>query len=162
MKKKLLALTGLFMSATAFAQVAQVTPIAQQSVNPIYQSNPVQEEAKQELSKIITLPSGVKLRMVRPGRGGELPNANSRVEVNYRGILEDGREFDSSYKLGQTVELGLNQVIQCWREAIPMMTPGAIMHLYCPSQTAYGSQSAGGVIPPNANLTFQVELVSIK
>lgn len=162
MKKTLLALTSFFILATAFAQVAQVAPIAQQHVAPVYQSAPVQQQPQQELSKIITLPSGVKLRMVRPGRGGELPSANSRVEVHYRGILEDGREFDSSYKLGQTVELGLNQVIQCWREAIPMMTPGAMIHLYCPSQTAYGSQSAGGVIPPNANLTFQVELISIK
>jgi FKBP-type peptidyl-prolyl cis-trans isomerase FkpA len=107
-----------------------------------------------------TLPSGVVFESVQAGSGPS-PKATDTVKVHYRGTLPDGREFDSSYKRGQPISFPLGRVIPCWTEAVQLMKPGGKARITCPPQTAYGERGAGGVIPPNATLIFDIELISI-
>jgi len=92
---------------------------------------------------------------------GASPAASDTVKVNYRGTLADGTEFDSSYKRGQPAEVPLNAVIKCWTEGVQKMKVGGKAKLVCPSAIAYGENGAGPVIPPNATLVFEVELLDI-
>ncbi len=107
-----------------------------------------------------TLPSGVIYEPLATGSGAS-PTATDTVKVNYRGTLPDGKEFDSSYKRGQPASFPLNRVIPCWTQAVQLMKPGGKARVTCPPQTAYGERGAGGVIPPNATLVFEIELISI-
>jgi FKBP-type peptidyl-prolyl cis-trans isomerase FkpA len=107
-----------------------------------------------------TLPSGVIFESLTAGSGPS-PSATDTVKVNYRGTLADGKEFDSSYKRGQPISFPLNRVIPCWTQAVQMMKPGGKARVTCPPQTAYGERGAPGAIPPNATLTFEIELISI-
>lgn len=96
---------------------------------------------------------------------GPVPQAGQTLIVNYSGYLADGTKFDSSYDRGQPLEfvLGQNRVIQGWEEGFSTMHVGGKRRLIIPPQLAYGAQGAGnGLIPPNATLTFDVELVGIK
>lgn len=104
---------------------------------------------------------GVVFRSLREGSGAS-PKADDTVTVNYRGTLPDGKEFDSSYKRGQPADLPLGGVIKCWSTGLQMMKVGGKAKLTCPPQTAYGEHGAGGVIPPNATLSFEIELLAIK
>jgi FKBP-type peptidyl-prolyl cis-trans isomerase FkpA len=108
-----------------------------------------------------TLPSGVAIEHTRAGSGAA-PKASDTVSVHYRGTLDNGTEFDSSYKRGQPTEFPLNRVIPCWTEGLQKKKVGGKARLTCPSATAYGPRGAGGVIPPNATLAFEVELLAIK
>jgi len=76
-------------------------------------------------------------------------------------MFPDGREFDSSYKRNQATEFPLNGVIPCWTEGVQRMKVGGQAKLTCPAKIAYGERGAGGVIPPNATLVFEVELLEI-
>jgi len=107
-----------------------------------------------------TLPSGVVYESLVAGSGAS-PSATDTVKVNYRGTLADGKEFDSSYKRGQPLSFPLNRVIPCWTQAVQLMKPGGKARVTCPPATAYGASGAAGVIPPNATLTFEIELISI-
>ena len=112
-------------------------------------------------SKKVTLPGGIVFESLKDGTG-ESPKATDKVRVNYRGTFPDGREFDSSYKRGQPAEFPLNRVIRCWTEGVQMMKPGGKAKLTCPPAMAYGERGAGGgVIPPNATLNFEIELLAI-
>ena len=84
------------------------------------------------------------------------------MEVNYRGTLIDGTEFDSSYKRGQPTSFPVNRVIKGWTEALQLMKPGSKYKLFIPSNLAYGPGGAGGDIGPNSTLIFEVELLSVK
>ena len=95
------------------------------------------------------------------GTGAECP-ANATVKVHYRGTLMNGTEFDSSYKRGQPIEFPLRNLIQGWQKGIPGMKVGGKRKLTIPSDLGYGSRGAGGVIPPNATLIFDVELLGVK
>src|SRR3954470_21556111 len=108
----------------------------------------------------ITTPSGIVFESLKAGKG-ESPKATDKVRVHYRGTLPDGREFDSSYKSGQPAEFPLNRVIRCWTEGVQIMKPGGKAKLICPPAMAYGERGAGGVIPPNATLNFEIELLSV-
>ena len=108
-----------------------------------------------------TLPSGVKIVHTKVGDGAS-PKATDVVRVHYRGTLTDGKEFDSSYKRGQPATFPLQRVIPCWTEGVQRMKPGGKAKLTCPPAIAYGERGAGGVIPPNATLNFEVELVSVR
>lgn len=108
-----------------------------------------------------TLPSGVKIAHTTPGAGAS-PQAASTVRVHYRGTLASGQEFDSSYKRNAPASFPLNRVIPCWTEGLQKMKTGGKATLTCPPETAYGSRGAGGVVPPNATLTFEVELLAIE
>ena len=108
----------------------------------------------------VTTPSGIVFESLKAGKG-ESPKATDTVRVHYRGTFPDGREFDSSYKSGKPAEFPLNRVIKCWTEGVQMMKPGGKARLTCPPSTAYGERGAGGVIPPNATLNFEIELLSV-
>ena len=95
---------------------------------------------------------------------GRQAQAGDKVSVHYTGMLDDGTVFDSSQGRGQPIEfvLGVGQVIPGWDEGIALMSTGGKARLIIPSELAYGAQGAGGgVIPPNATLTFDVELVDV-
>ena len=91
------------------------------------------------------------------------PKKSDSVSVHYKGMLLDGTVFDSSYERGQPIEfpLGLGKVISGWDEGIALISEGASAKLVIPSSLAYGSQGAGGIIPPDATLIFEVELIKI-
>lgn len=108
------------------------------------------------------LPSGLVYESLKDGNGAS-PAATDVVRVHYRGTLADGgAEFDSSYKRGEPAEFPLNRVIPCWTEGLQKMKVGGKAKLTCPPAIAYGSRGAAGVIPPNATLNFEVELLGIK
>ena len=104
--------------------------------------------------------SGIGVTMLKEGTGAN-PKASDVVKVNYRGTLENGQEFDSSYKRGQPATFPLSRVIPCWTEGVQRMKPGGKAKLTCPPGIAYGARGAGGVIPPNATLNFEIELISV-
>ena len=109
----------------------------------------------------VTTKSGLVYQSIKEGSGAS-PAATDTVKVHYRGTFLDGKEFDSSYKRGEPAEFALNRVIKCWTEGVQMMKPGGKAKLTCPPAIAYGERGAGGVIPPNTTLNFEVELVSVK
>ena len=111
--------------------------------------------------KIETLPTGIKIEHLKEG-AGVTPAASDTVVAHYRGTLPDGKEFDSSYKRGEPIAFPLSRVIPCWTQGMQKIKVGGKARLTCPSETAYGSEGIRGVIPPNAVLVFEVELVSIK
>jgi FKBP-type peptidyl-prolyl cis-trans isomerase len=106
--------------------------------------------------------SGLRYQIIQRG-SGITPEKNNTVSVHYKGQLIDGTVFDSSYKRNQPIEfkLGVGQVIPGWDEGVSLLKVGDKARFVIPSYLAYGSQGAGGVIPPNANLIFDVELVKI-
>ena len=108
-----------------------------------------------------TLASGVKITHTTPGTGAK-PTAADRVKVHYRGTLADGQEFDSSYARNEPAVFPLSKVIRCWTQAMQHIQVGGKARLTCPPATAYGELGAGGLVPPNATLTFEVELLSIE
>jgi len=121
--------------------------------------NPVTAAAAQEAGAVVTA-SGLVYRSLREGTGAS-PQATDRVKVHYRGTLPDGKEFDSSYQRNEAIEFRLNGVIKCWTEGVQKMKVGGKAKLTCPPAIAYGERGAGGVIPPNATLIFEVELLGI-
>jgi FKBP-type peptidyl-prolyl cis-trans isomerase FkpA len=105
-------------------------------------------------------PSGLVYESLKDGTGQQaIPT--STVQVHYRGTLANGTEFDSSYKRGEPASFPLNRVIPCWTEGLAKMHEGGKAKLTCPPSIAYGSQGVGGVVPPNATLTFEVELLKV-
>jgi FKBP-type peptidyl-prolyl cis-trans isomerase FkpA len=104
--------------------------------------------------------SGLGYRSITEGKGAS-PVATDSVKVNYRGTLLDGTEFDSSYKRNEPATFPLNRVIPCWTEGVQRMKVGGKAQLTCPPNIAYGERGAGGVIPPNATLNFEIELLAI-
>ena len=110
----------------------------------------------------VTLASGLVYESLKEGSGPS-PKASDTVKVHYRGYFpESGKDFDSSISRGQPIEFPLNGVIPCWTEGVQKMKVGGKAKLTCPASIAYGSRGAGGVIPPNATLMFEVELLGIR
>jgi len=105
--------------------------------------------------------TGLVYESLKEGKG-DSPAATDVVRVHYRGTFPDGREFDSSYKRNEPTEFPLNRVIPCWTEGVQLMKPGGKARLTCPPGIAYGERGAGAVIPPNATLNFEIELLSVK
>jgi FKBP-type peptidyl-prolyl cis-trans isomerase FklB len=110
---------------------------------------------------VITLPSGLQYKVVTAGTGAT-PKASDTVTVNYRGRLVDGTEFDSSYARNEPATFPVHGVISGWTEALQLMKVGSKWELYIPANLAYGERGAGGRIPANAALIFEVELLGIK
>jgi FKBP-type peptidyl-prolyl cis-trans isomerase FkpA len=105
--------------------------------------------------------SGLVYRSLKDGNGAQPASANDVVKVHYRGTLPDGTEFDSSYKRNSPIDFPLNRVIPCWTEGVQKMKVGGKAKLTCPPEIAYGARGAGGTIPPNATLHFEVELLAV-
>jgi FKBP-type peptidyl-prolyl cis-trans isomerase FkpA len=124
------------------------------------------EEGKKYLEEnkakpgVVTTESGLQYEVLTPG-SGEKPAAEDTVEVDYVGTLLDGKEFDSSYKRGQTIKFPLDRVIPGWTEGLQLMPVGAKYKFVIPAELAYGERD-NGTIPPNSTLIFEVELKSIE
>lgn len=107
--------------------------------------------------------SGLRYKILQEG-DGVVAEKGKTVSVHYKGQLPDGTVFDSSYKRNEPIDfaLGAGQVIAGWDEGIAMLKVGDKARFVIPSDLAYGNRGAGGVIPPNASLVFDVELVDVK
>ena len=107
--------------------------------------------------------SGLRYQIIQKGDGVKAEKGKT-VSVHYKGQLIDGTVFDSSYKRNEPIDfpLGVGQVIQGWDEGISLLNVGDKARLVIPSHLGYGSRGAGGVIPPDANLIFDVELMAVK
>jgi FKBP-type peptidyl-prolyl cis-trans isomerase len=113
--------------------------------------------------KVVSTPSGLKYIEEKIGTG-EVARAGTKVRVHYTGWLKDGKKFDSSVDRGQPFDfaLGAHQVIQGWDEGVAGMKVGGKRKLIIPPNLGYGERGAGrGLIPPNAELTFEVELLAV-
>ena len=125
------------------------------------------EAKKGELDKIAAgfeeTPSGLRYQILQKGSGSKAEKGQT-VSVHYKGQLLDGTVFDSSYKRNQPLEfpVGIGQVIPGWDEGICLLNVGDKARLVIPSDLGYGSRGAGGVIPPDATLIFDVELMDAK
>ena len=108
---------------------------------------------------VVTLPSGLQYKILTAGTGPK-PAADDRVVCNYRGMLLDNTEFDSSYKRGQPSTFPVTGVIKGWTEALQLMPVGSKWQLFIPADLAYGERGQA-TIEPNATLVFEVELLSI-
>ena len=111
----------------------------------------------------VTTASGLKIQDLRVGDGAS-PLPGQTIQVNYVGTLENGREFDNSYKKGGPVDfkIGVGKVIKGWDEGLMGMKVGGKRRLFIPSKLGYGPMGNGPNIPPNSNLIFEVELLGIK
>ncbi|MBP9140689.1 MAG: FKBP-type peptidyl-prolyl cis-trans isomerase [Chitinophagales bacterium] len=107
-----------------------------------------------------TTPSGVYYIVEKEGTGPN-PTLKDKVEVNYRGTLLDGTEFDSSYGRGQSITFPLGSVVKGWQDGIPMFKAGGKGKLVIPSELAYGKRSMGDKIPANSVLVFDIELIKV-
>jgi FKBP-type peptidyl-prolyl cis-trans isomerase FklB len=109
---------------------------------------------------VVTLPSGLQYKILKQGKGDK-PEIDEKVVCNYRGTLLDGTEFDSSAKHNGPATFPVRGVIKGWTEALQMMPSGSKWQLFVPPYLAYGKDGAGQMVPPNATLIFEVELLSV-
>jgi len=107
---------------------------------------------------------GVTVETLSPGDGKTFPQKGQTVVVHYTGTLQNGTKFDSSRDKGKPFEfrIGEGQVIRGWDEGVAQMSVGQRANLTCTPDYGYGKQGAGSVIPPNATLIFDVELIRLK
>jgi FKBP-type peptidyl-prolyl cis-trans isomerase len=117
----------------------------------------IDEKAPREFT---TTPSGLKYRVLRKS-DRRMAKAKDSVEVHYKGWLDDGTIFDSSYRKGKTISFSLAKVIPGWTEGMQLVGEGGMIELNIPYQLGYGERGAGP-IPPKSQLHFIVELVSVK
>ena len=119
------------------------------------------EEKPMSDTEFTTTDSGLKYKILAEG-GGKQPAATDTVVCHYKGWLDDGTEFDSSYKRGEPATFPLNRVIAGWTEGLQFVKEGGKIELEIPSEIGYGANGAPPVIPPNATLHFEVELIEVK
>jgi peptidylprolyl isomerase len=182
--REILISLGVMLVCALFLIVAQISPksgeaIAAELPQTIAQSQSLANQANliaqtpdvssqssdltvENAQNIVTTPSGLKYIDLVEGTG-ETPQAGQTVVVHYTGTLEDGTKFDSSRDRNSpfSFPLGLGRVIRGWDEGIITMKVGGQRQLIIPPELGYGTRGAGGVIPPNATLIFDVELLRI-
>jgi len=143
---------------------AEDTTMPKDTSKPAASSTPVvKKAAKKASSKVVTTASGLKYEILKKGKGA-VAKAGQTVSVHYTGWLTNGTKFDSSVDRGQPFQfsLGAGQVIKGWDEGVAGMKIGEKRKLTIPSDLGYGANGAGGVIPPNATLIFDVELLGVQ
>ncbi|MBN8713744.1 MAG: FKBP-type peptidyl-prolyl cis-trans isomerase [Xanthomonadales bacterium] len=118
-------------------------------------------EANAKRPGVVHLPSGIEYSVLKKGTGTVKPAVNSRVTVNYRGMLIDGTEFDSTWAHGAPVSFTVDKVIPGWQDVIPRMRVGDRWKVVIPPQLAYGEEGALPRIGPNEALVFEIELLAI-
>ena len=104
--------------------------------------------------------SGLQYKALIVGKGRK-PESGDKVTVHYRGLLQNGVEFDSSYSKDEPISFGLGRVIKGWTEGLQLMPVGSVFVFLIPPELAYGSKGSGS-IPPNATLIFEIELFKTK
>ena len=140
--------SGVFVCAFAAAASAQI---------------PAPDDVSAPPSDAETTRSGLAYKVITPGTGSEHPSATDEVTVHYSGWLTNGTMFDSSVARGMPATFPLNRVIRGWTEGVQMMVVGETRRFWIPSELGYGSSdAAGGVIPANSMLVFDVELLSMR
>lgn len=147
---------------TAYQQEMQMKQMAEMAAEAAKNEKQSQDylENNGKQDGVIILESGLQYKIINAGTGVS-PKADSKVEVHYRGSLLDGTEFDSSYKRGEPASFPVNGVIPGWTEALQLMKEGAKWQLVIPSELAYAERGAPPMIPPNATLIFDVELLKV-
>ena len=105
--------------------------------------------------------SGLRYRVLRKSDGRK-PVASNTVSVNYRGWLDNGTQFDSSYESRSPIQFKLNGVIPGWTEGMQLIGEGGMIELWIPARLGYGTQGSGNSVPPNATLHFIVELLKVQ
>lgn len=145
----------------------QKAMMAEQQKKMMEQAAKNKEEGEKFLAEnkkkdgVVTTASGLQYIVLKEGKG-EKPKAADTVTVNYKGMLLDGTEFDSSYKRGEPTSFPLGGVIKGWTEGLQLMSPGAQYRFFIPSDIAYGKRGAGKDIGPDTTLIFEVELLEVK
>jgi len=152
----LVALAGVAYAVTACVKKDQQDQAAAPAPVSVTANSPA-------ANSMVTTVSGLKYEVLRTGNGPAAQSGQT-VTVHYTGWLTDGTKFDSSVDRGQpfSFSLGSGQVIKGWDEGVAGMKVGEKRKLTIPPELGYGQQGAGGVIPPNATLVFDVELLAIQ
>jgi len=159
----LLFVSSLFGNSSQTKAIA-LTPSVNSQENTINQETIIALNINDlDVETAVTTDSGLKYIDITEGNG-VTPEIGQTVTVHYTGVLENGKKFDSSRDRNQpfSFKIGVGQVIKGWDEGVATMSVGGRRQLIIPPDLAYGSRGAGGVIPPNATLIFDVELLGIK
>ena len=151
--------SGIFMLVLVYSQAGD--KIEEDKIVSNQSNENFSFQNSTEGGTLIKTASGLQYEIIKMG-DGEKPNATDKVEVHYHGTLEDGTVFDSSVDRGQTISFPLNRVIKGWTEGVQLMPVGSKFKFIIPPELAYGERGAGGIIPSNATLIFEVELFSIE
>lgn len=148
-------------AANTPAAVTQTETLVAQNASDLMEDDAPEGDAMAD-ENVVTTDSGLQYVVIEEGDGAQ-PQAGQRVFVHYVGTLEDGTKFDSSRDRGRPFDftIGQGQVIRGWDEGVGMMKVGDRRKLIIPPDLGYGARGAGGVIPPNATLIFDVELLRI-
>ena len=161
----LLLFTSLFGNGSKSDAIASELNPAKPAVTAKATPNTIstEETIAMNLDNAVTTSSGLKYIDLQEGDGAT-PNQGQTVKVHYTGTLENGSKFDSSRDRGQpfSFKIGVGEVIKGWDEGVGTMKVGGRRTLIIPSELGYGSRGAGGVIPPNATVIFDVELLEIR
>ena len=139
------------------------TSFSIQEIEQTEQNSDLFPKENKSLDGVIELSSGLQYYIMEKGEG-EMPKPGQKVTVHYTGTLVDGSKFDSSYDRNEpfSFELGEGRVIKGWDEGVALMKVGSKTKLFIPPNLGYGERGAGSIIPPNATLIFEVELLSIQ
>ena len=145
------------------ANAVSVEQIAKTTLASNIQSKQKEKSMNSADNAVVTTPSGLEFIDIKVGEGAT-PKKGDTVVVHYTGTLQDGTKFDSSRDRNKpfSFKIGVGQVIKGWDEGVGSMAVGGQRKLTIPPELGYGARGAGGVIPPNATLIFDVELLDIK
>ncbi|MGB2306120.1 MAG: peptidylprolyl isomerase [Flavobacteriaceae bacterium] len=150
--------------AEDFDAVEAFTNFEANRLKAIEEQRKAQEDALASITEGFEKTASGLFYKIETSGSGDSPTQGQNVSVHYKGSLLDGTVFDSSYKRKEPIgfAIGVGQVIKGWDEGIALLSKGAKATLIIPSHLGYGPNGAGGVIPPNATLKFEVELVDFK